>query len=166
VLVLGVLLAVVVVPSLLRSRVQHPEAPAIGDTRTIISAQAAYQSLNRGFFEGRLDCLAQPGRCLPGYTGPQMLDEALASQRTKSGYLREFVAGPAVDRAKLAASEAPLSPSSVTAWAYRSWPERPGDTGARGFCGDSTGIVCATTAGREPDVKDGSCDLQTCAVLQ
>src|SRR4051812_438013 len=40
------IIAAIAIPSLLRARVSANEAGAIGDTRTIVSGEAAYQSAN------------------------------------------------------------------------------------------------------------------------
>ena len=165
-LLIAGIIAAIAVPSLLRARVSANESATIGDTRTVISAQAAYQATNRGFYDGRLECLAKPAECMAGYEGPHFLDEPLAAARTKSGYRREFMPGPAVDTSTFDADSAPLSSSSVSAYAYVAWPEQAGQTGIRGFCGDATGVICTTADGRKPDVLDGACDLTSCSVLQ
>jgi hypothetical protein len=52
-------------------------------------------------------------------------------------------------------------------FAYIAVPEEPGETGVRGFCGDSTFLICFTPDGREPRVTPGGkCDLATCQELQ
>ena len=53
----------------LRARVSANEASAIGDIRTVISAQAAYSSASQGGY-GELRCLSEPKTCLTGYRGP------------------------------------------------------------------------------------------------
>jgi type II secretory pathway pseudopilin PulG len=147
-------LAAVAIPSLLRARVSANEAAAIGDVRTVISAQAAYSSANRGRF-GDLGCLSDPKACLPGYTGPAFLDEALASLNDKSGYKRAFFPGkPSKAGAKTYAT-----------FAYTAVPLQPGRTGVRSFCGDSTGVVCADPKGAAISAAAGACPA-TCAPLQ
>jgi len=160
------IIAAIAIPSMLRARVSANESATIGDTRTVISGQAAYQSANRGYYDGRLECLARPAECMAGYEGPHFLDEPLASAQTKSGYRREFVPGPAVDASTLSEDSAPLSPSSVSAYAYVAWPEQGGQTGTRGFCGDASGVICTTPDGSKPNVTDAACDLSSCSVLQ
>jgi hypothetical protein len=164
--VLSVLVGAIVIPSLLRIAVEPPESAPIGDTRTIISAQQAYSSVNGGYYDGRLECLAGPSQCIPGYTGPAFLDESLASLRPKSGYRRELHAGPQLGAAGESEAGGKVSPSSVRAYAYVSFPDVPGKAGARAFCGDASGIVCSTSDGRTPAVKDGACDLGTCQLLR
>ena len=146
----------IVVPSLLRARVSGGESPVIGDTRTVISAQAAYASSNNGFYAGRLECLSGPSACLPGYApdAPTFLDAYLASAQTKSGYVRRFVPGPAVSPVDIAKRK--LGRDSVVCWAYVSTPVSA-DTGIRTYCGDCNGIVCSRMDGRAPAVRDGEC---------
>ncbi|HSD30255.1 MAG TPA: hypothetical protein VLL75_23350 [Vicinamibacteria bacterium] len=58
-------------------------------------------------------------------------------------------------------------PPGVVSFAYIAVPEEPGETGVRGFCGDSTFLICFTPDGREPRVTPGGkCDLATCQELQ
>jgi hypothetical protein len=48
----------------------HPgrsESTALGDIRTVMSAQAAYEARNGGYADGALGCLARPALCIPGY---------------------------------------------------------------------------------------------------
>jgi hypothetical protein len=156
----------VAIRSLLRADVSAAEATAIGDIRTVISAQAAYASQNDGRYEPRLECLVQPATCLPSYpaNGPLFLDRKLASLRPKAGYRRAFHPGPP------AAPRPPLRgrsrPPGVVSFAYTAVPEAPGETGVRGFCGDSTALICFTPDGREPGITpEGKCDLSTCQEL-
>src|SRR2546428_12684660 len=83
------IIAAIAIPSLLRARVSANETAAIGDTRTVISAEAAYQSAASGFY-GELTCLAVPGPCIAGYVGPTFLDGTIgvAALVQKSGYTR------------------------------------------------------------------------------
>src|SRR5262245_57061940 len=61
------IIAAIAIPSLLRARVSANESATIGDTRTVISAQAAYQSSNAGYYDQSLLCLNAPSTCIPGY---------------------------------------------------------------------------------------------------
>ena len=152
--VLGIL-AAIAIPSFLRARVSANEAAAIGDIRTVISAQAAYQSISGGYY-GSLECLAAPAGCVPGYSGPELLDRELAAAVDKGGYRRTFHPGPAAPGS---------SPSSLTAYAYVAVPITPSQTGVRSFCGDASGRVCYEADGSEPEVVDGSCPAD-CASLR
>jgi hypothetical protein len=145
----------------------HPgrsESATIGDIRTVISAQAAYESANGGLFDSRLACLETPAECIPGYPpdGPAFLGAELSSLRARNGYTRSFLPGaPADDRS--AASSA----TATRSFAYIAVPTELGHSGVRGFCGDSGGVLCFTPDGKAPGVgPDGRCDLATCTALQ
>ena len=45
------IIAAIAIPSLLRARVSANESATIGDIRTVISSQAAYQSANGGWYD-------------------------------------------------------------------------------------------------------------------
>lgn len=157
--VIGVI-AAIAVPSLLRARISANESSAIGDVRTVISAQFAYQSANNGYFDTP-ECLANPSACLRDYTGPEFVSASLALASTKSGYRRTFVPGPP---APAEALQQGASPSSLQSFAYLAVPESPGRTGVRAFCGDSSGRLCSTNDGTAPSVVDGMCSL-SCETL-
>ena len=130
------------------------EPQAIGDSRTVISAQQTYASVNGGHFEGRFECLSEPQLCMPEYPeqAPHFLGTDFTRLGTKSGYVRSFHPGPAPREA----SPEVVSGSSVVAFAYLSVPSSE-LTGKRAFCADSTGMICFTPADREPSVVDGLC---------
>jgi type IV pilus assembly protein PilA len=160
------IIAAIAIPSLLRARVSANEAATIGDIRTVISAQAAYQSANGGWYEGEFACLNAPfNGCIPSYptNSPTFLDSQLASMLSKSGYERSFGEGvaPANYNANIS------STSSTTSYVYWATPTSPGQTGVRGFAGDSSGILCFSTNGDEAattgdiglDTNDASCNV-------
>src|SRR5687768_8700042 len=121
------IIAAIAIPSLLRARVSANESATLGDIRTLISAQAAYQSPNGGFYDGSLDCLTQPSvGCIPSYpaNAPTFLYSQLASQQSKSGYNRSFTGGAVP--APLPASS---SGSSVSVYSYDATPVNVGQTG-------------------------------------
>ncbi len=158
--------AAIAIPSLLRARVAANEAAAIGDVRTVISAQAAYASANGGHYDGRLECLLNATSCIRGYSGsPSFLDPALVSSEPRHGYKGRVVAGPSA-AASAAESTGSMSPTSVSGFAYLATPVQFGRTGVRAFCGDANGMICATPDGRAPGVTPaGECDLSTCQVV-
>ena len=131
------IIAAIAIPSLLRARVSANEAAAIGDTRTVISAEAAYQSANSGFY-GQLTCMATPSSCIPNYAtaAPTFLDSSLASGNsvTKQGYTRSWFAQAAT------AGTAGLT-GPVDTFCYQSNPAVANKTGVRAFGGDSSGVV-------------------------
>jgi len=148
------IIAAIAIPSLLRARVSANESSAIGDIRTVISGEAAYQSSNAGLYD-TLECLHVPSRCIPSYppNGPTFIDSQL-TQSLKGGYRRSFHPGPAADPAGRGTS---YSPSSVTSFAYVAEPANVGQTGVRAFCGDASGMVCQAPDGRMPPPVDGRC---------
>ena len=158
------IVAAVAIPSFLRARISANEAGAIGDVRTVISAEAAYQSANCGAY-GRLECLSNPrgAGCVVDYpaTGPTFLDADLTSARVKSGYRREF--HPGTDVVLNAGAGCPGG-AGLESFAYTAVPDTR-QTGVRGFCGDSTGIVCSTRDGSVPDTAGGRCG-ETCEPLR
>jgi type IV pilus assembly protein PilA len=131
------IIAAIAIPSLLRARVSANEAAAIGDTRTVISAEAAYQSANSGFY-GQLTCMATPSSCIPSYAtaAPTFLDSSLAgtTPTTKQGYTRNWFAQTAT------AGTAGLV-GAVDTFCYGSTPAVANKTGVRSFGGDSAGVV-------------------------
>jgi prepilin-type N-terminal cleavage/methylation domain-containing protein len=161
------IIAAIAIPSLLRARVSANESATVGDVRTVISAQAAYQSANAGWYDGELTCLATAGSdCIPNYptNAPTFLDSNIAAQIPKSGYNRSFEGGP---------QPTPLSPlasgSQASSYAYVTSPVNQGQTGVRAFGGDSSGVLCFTADGTEPPTPtQGALDFTTgvCNVLQ
>lgn len=139
------LAAAIVIPSLAKARVAANEAAAIGDVRTVLSAQAAYQGANRGFY-GDLPCLDAPAACIKGYSGPRFLDAQLAALEVKSGYRRAFHPGPRGTRAR-----------SVRSFAYTAVPVERGKTGVRSFCGESSGVIRFDPKGDEIHPVGGVC---------
>ncbi len=139
------IIAAIAIPSLLRARISANESGTIGDIRTVISGQAAYHSANGGWYEGNLACLQSPfTSCIPSYpaNSPTFIDSQLASLQSKSGYDRSFTGG-AVPTINTAVN----SPSSVTSYVYWATPVTPGQTGVRGFAGDSSGALCFSNDG-------------------
>jgi type IV pilus assembly protein PilA len=157
------IIAAIAIPSLLRARVSANEAGAIGDTRTVISAQAAFQSSSGGFY-GQLDCLASPSTCIPNYPGtaPTFLDPAIGSTANspvlKSGYSRSQLDGAAVNP--------PVGSTGYDdVFTYEATPSVQNQTGVRGFAGDSSGRVCYDVTGAAPGTVNNSLDV-TCSPIQ
>ena len=150
------IIAAIAIPSLLRARVSANEAATIGDIRTVISAQAAYQSANGGWYSGSLSCMSNPfgtAVCFPNYpTGaPTFLDNTLApiaavASVSKSGYQRVFYPGasPGVINTNVSGTDA------VTGYVYTATPVTANQTGVRGFGGDHSGVLCFSSIGTEP----------------
>ena len=149
------IIAAIAIPSLLRARVSANESATIGDIRTVISGQAAFQSANGGWYAGSLSCLSNPSGgnvCIPSYpsTAPTFLDRAIApvaaAPAPKSGYNREYLPGatPANLNTNVSGS------NSVAGYVYRASPVTQGQTGVRGFGGDASGVLCFSADGTAP----------------
>lgn len=149
------IIAAIAIPSLLRARVSANESMAIGDIRTILSAEAAYQAANGGFY-GQPTCLAHPSTCIPNYQGPTFIDPALTAD-TKSGYRRRF--HPGATAASTGQLPEAVSPSSLVGYAFTAVPMNVGQTGVRSFCGDASGIICFSQRGAELQVQNGTCPV-------
>jgi prepilin-type N-terminal cleavage/methylation domain-containing protein len=158
------IIAAIAIPSLLRARVSANESATIGDVRTVISGEAAYQSANGGWYDN-ISCLAINGStCIPNYptNAPTFLDSNIAAEISKSGYDRTFEPGPQPGNIATAIQ----STSSLSSYAYVASPVTSGQTGVRGFGGDSSGILCFTSDGSAPPTNTGSLDMTGCNVLQ
>src|SRR5262245_8835442 len=143
------IIAAIAIPSLLRARVSANESAAIGDIRTVISAESAYQSSNAGFYD-TLPCLTSPTNCIPGYpnSAPTFIDPNLASNSgviTKQGYSRLYADTGAVT---------PLPPNasgtSTADFIYSATPTLENQTGVRGFAGGGSGVICWTPNAVDP----------------
>lgn len=141
-----------VVGDLKRARLAADEAVAIGDIRTIISGEMIFMGVADGSY-GDLRCLNIPADCVVGIPGEKLLEKALTSATEKSGYRRKFHAGARVPSAKAKGSPSPF----LKSFAYTAVPIAPGETGVRGFCGDSLGRICVSADGAEPPVSGGVC---------
>jgi Zn-dependent protease with chaperone function len=130
------IIAAIAIPSLLRARVSANESSAIGDIRSVISAEAAYEA--RAGSYGTLECLAAPAQpgCIEGYAAgePVFLDAPLADALTKGGYVRSFSRGRPRPTAQ--------SRQGLASYCYAAMPSQPGQTGVRSFAGDHTGRIC------------------------
>jgi type IV pilus assembly protein PilA len=141
------ILAAIAIPSLIRSRISANEAVMLGDTRTVISAEAAYSSASGGSY-GDPPCLVEPyaAGCIPSYPtdGPSFLDSHVAALAPKAGYARSFTGSPAT--------------AGLSCYVYGGTPLRPGETGVRGFFGDCSGRLCFTPSGTVPPISEGALD--------
>jgi type IV pilus assembly protein PilA len=158
------IIAAIAIPSLLRARVSANESATIGDIRTVISAQAAYSSTNGGLYESQWPCLVAPFTCIPSYpaNSPTFVDSQIAALSPKSGYNRSNDFLPTPGGLGLL-----QSPSSTAAYAYLATPLAQGQTGVRGFGGDSSGVLCFTPDGSTPVTVSAALQVGAiCSVLQ
>ncbi len=134
------IIAAIAIPSLLRARVSANEAQAIGDTRTVISAQATYASANCSFF-GPLANLSHVNTIgIPNYpaVAPEFLggDISRVGTYTKSGYDRDQA-----DGGNPATVQAICDQASILTFCYDAWPATLGLSGVRTFQGASAGGI-------------------------
>ena len=145
------IIAAIAIPSLLRARVSANEAQAIGDTRSVISAEQTYASANCGFFSDLVNLCRNGGNCagvgIPNYplNAPEFVggDLGRTTTYTKSGYDRAWEpvgTAPVVDTTRCDAN-------SQTDYCYHSTPSNVGLTGVRGFMGSATGAIYITQDG-------------------
>jgi prepilin-type N-terminal cleavage/methylation domain-containing protein len=137
------IIAAIAIPSLLRARVSANESAAIGDTRTFLSAQSAYQSAGGGAY-GAITCLSTPSGCIVNYpaNAPTFLDTTLTALTTKSGYNRVFQPGPnSINNPNAGA---------IDGFCYGAVPSAQNQSGVRGFGGDASGRICFDAAGGQP----------------
>lgn len=144
------IIAAIAIPSLLRARVSANEAQAIGDTRSVISAEQTYASANCGYY-GRPEILVMGAITIPAYPAiaPEFLgiDIGRPVPYTKSGYRRNFDLGPnptSVDPIKCA----PVG-DDLLSYCYTSTPAQAGLSGVRAFSGTAAGTIFVDTAGTD-----------------
>jgi len=160
------IIAAIAIPSLLRARVSANESATIGDIRTWISAEAAYQSSNAGFYDSDPVCLVDPNGCIGTYsaTAPTFVDSQIAAMTAKSGYDRTM----GTDAGSPGSIPSGASPSSTGAVVFIATPSAQDKTGVRGFAGDTSGIICTSGDGSAPNNTSGGVTptTGTCDVLR
>jgi type IV pilus assembly protein PilA len=159
------IIAAIAIPSLLRARVSANESATIGDIRTWISAEAAYQSSNAGFYDSNPVCLVDPNGCITTYsvTAPTFVDSQIAAMTAKSGYDRTMGS----DAGNPTAIPSGASASSTGAVVFIATPSAQDKTGVRGFAGDTSGIICTSGSGAVPPNQTGGVTPGTdCDVLR
>jgi type IV pilus assembly protein PilA len=159
------IIAAIAIPSLLRARVSANESATIGDIRTWISAEAAYQSSNAGFYDSNPVCLVAPSGCVATYsaTAPTFVDSQIAAMTAKSGYDR-FMGSDAGLPPNLPAG---ASGSSTGAVVFVATPSAKDKTGVRGFAGDTSGLICTSgNSNPPPNASGGVIPGTDCDVLR
>ncbi len=155
------IIAAIAIPSLLRARVSANEAATIGDARTIISAEAAYEGSSSGNgYAPNLACLSTPsgGSCIPNYdsAAPTFIDASLAEATggvPKSGYQREYtLTGTAQGTGDIG-------------YCYGASAATPNRTGTRSFGGDSSGVLAGTQGPSLACCNTGVLATNICAAL-
>ena len=156
------IIAAIAIPSLLRARISANESGAIGDVRTVISGEAAFQSANSSFY-GTITCLGLPTAvddCILLYpaTGPSFLDPQIVLLATKSGYSRSFLNDTT-------AATGTDSAGDILAFCYSASPAST-QGGVRSFGGDSSGVVGQNASAAICCAGQGILDTNTCPALR
>src|SRR5208283_1470955 len=125
------IIAAIAIPTLLRARIAANEASAVGSTRTLVTAEIAFNSAYPSVgFQGTLaDLGPNGGNCASASssTAACLIDPLLAAG-TKSGYTFTAVATGA----------AAIPYPAFAVWAN---PQSQNTTGVRSFCAVTDGVV-------------------------
>ncbi len=124
------IIAAIAVPGLLRARIAGNEASAIGSLRAIVSAQADYNGLNRGYAPD-LASLSPPAACAAVST-PFISADLNADMVVKSGYTFNLTMGTGAANGVDVCGMA-----RATAFYATAIPETVKSTGNRGFATDT-----------------------------
>jgi hypothetical protein len=145
---IGFVILAIAIPSNVHPRRSEALASAIGDIRTVITAEVGYQSTNPAGGYGTLECLAHPARCIPGYEGPTFLDPRMLNAQ-RGPYTFTFHAG--------APATAPnVAHGLVRDFAYSA--VAPDDPERHPFlCGDASGRVCRIDGAADVPVTGARC---------
>jgi type IV pilus assembly protein PilA len=133
------IIAAIAVPGLLRARISGNEASAIGSIRAIISAQADYNGLNRGYATD----LATLASLCPGATVAFISPDLNANGVAKSGYTFVLANG-------LGGVPAPNDCNGVatsTTFVTNADPQSLGTTGNRAFASNVGAAIWQDTSG-------------------
>ena len=136
------IIAAIAVPGLLRARISGNEASAIGSVRAMVSAQADYNGLNRGYATDLADLAA----LCPGMTVPFISPDLASNGTAKSGYSFTLanglggVAGP---------NDCNGTATSTTFYASAA-PQSLGTTGNRAFASNVGSAIWQDTSGVPP----------------
>jgi prepilin-type N-terminal cleavage/methylation domain-containing protein len=135
------IIAAIAIPSLLRARISANESGAIGDVRSVNSAQHAYAASNSASY-GHMSCLATPTSCGFGSGTTSFVDSQIGSLDVKTGYARSFFPGATIGGAP--------DTNGLDGYLYIATPTAVAQTGNRGFVTDSSGMICYSTDGTVP----------------
>ena len=141
------IIAAIAIPSLLRARVSANEAQAIGDTRTVISAEQTFASANCGYYAD-VQYLVKGMIMIPGYPSqaPEFLGQDIGrpSGYVKSGYTRNFIMGAVASKVD---SNKCDKTNALISYCYASTPAQKGLSGVRAFSGSAAGGIFLDTTG-------------------
>jgi type IV pilus assembly protein PilA len=138
------IIAAIAVPGLLRARISGNEASAIGSTRAIVSAEADYWGLNRGYADALPALGALCGTLTVPFISPDLGDAGPTPQ--KSGYQFELAAGAGAVAGPLDICGA----TTQTNFYVTATPLTVGSTGTRAFASNTGSALYQNTAGTPP----------------
>jgi prepilin-type N-terminal cleavage/methylation domain-containing protein len=136
------IIAAIAVPGLLRARISGNEASAIGSTRAIVSAEADYWGLNRGYAVA----LATLGIPCIANTAPFLSPDLTAAPNQKSGYTFALAAGAG---GAAGPNDCNGTATNTTFYATAT-PQTLGSTGTRAFAADVGSALFQTPNGVPP----------------
>ena len=131
------IIAAIAIPSLLRARISANEAAAIGDSRTVVSANITYANGNNGAYASNMTFLSSPGTNGWDAKTTAFLDPAIGKANNvlgRQGYDRNYFPGPNVGTGG--------NEPGVTTYGYQASPSVMGATGTRFFGTDFSGLIC------------------------
>lgn len=136
-------IAAIAVPGLLRARISGNEASAIGSIRAIISAQADYSGVNRGFATDLTDLSA----LCEGMTVPFISPDLNANGVEKAGYQFNLASG---DRGVAGPADCNGTETSTTFY-VSARPQSVGTTGNRAFASNAAAAIWQDSSGTPPE---------------
>ncbi|HUE88979.1 MAG TPA: prepilin-type N-terminal cleavage/methylation domain-containing protein [Vicinamibacterales bacterium] len=137
------IIAAIAVPGLLRARISGNEASAIGSTRAVVSAEADYWGLNRGY-STTLVALGTP--CVAGTAPFISPDLGSVDPAVKSGYTFTLAAGAGGVIGPLNC----LGVATNTTFYITAVPQTVGSTGNRAFASNVGSALWQDTTGVAP----------------
>ena len=90
-----------------RARLAANEAVAVGDIRTIYTAENLFMAVTNGAY-GHLRCLNIPADCIADIPDEKLLEKTLTTATEKNGYRRKFHPGARVPSAKAKGTPSPF----------------------------------------------------------
>jgi type IV pilus assembly protein PilA len=136
------IIAAIAVPGLLRARISGNEASAIGSTRAVVSAEADYWGLNRGYAVA-MATLGVP--CIAN-TAPFLSPDLTTAPNTKSGYTFTLAAGAG----GVAGPNDCNGTATNTTFYVTAVPQTLGSTGNRAFASNVGSAIWQNTVGVAP----------------
>lgn len=134
------IIAAIAIPNLLRSRIAANESSAVGQVRTINTAEVTYAVMYpKAGFSSSLEALGGAAPCTSSPTSACLIDQVLASGM-KSGYSFTYEAQDAD------------GDQVLDTYFVQAVPITPGTTGMRSFCSDESGVIRFTTS--EPCTRE------------